>query len=142
MLWHRRLGHLNFRMVRELIRSGTIDNVCADDLPRGTPTCLCCVQGKIRRRPFARFIDHSGHKPGELLYTDIKGPMEVPARGGMRYYEVFVDAKTRYIFIALLPNRQERTIVAALTMVIDEARTSTRNDVRAIHSTTRAKGAV
>ena len=85
-LWHRRLAHANLRTTAKAISIPFPVNL-------DPGTCPSCCVGKSHRQ------SHPGHvrvasRPGELVFSDLKGPMEVESKGGKRYACLFMDAFT------------------------------------------------
>nr|GEZ13333.1 ribonuclease H-like domain-containing protein [Tanacetum cinerariifolium] len=73
MLWHRRLGHLNFKTMNRLVRH---------DLVRGLPskcfkndhTCIACLKGKQHKASCKSKLVNSVTKPLHTLHMDLFGP--------------------------------------------------------------------
>nr|GEU81992.1 retrovirus-related Pol polyprotein from transposon TNT 1-94 [Tanacetum cinerariifolium] len=73
MLWHRRLGHLNFKTMNKLVRH---------NLVRGLPTkcfkndhtCTACLKGKQHKASCKSKLVNSVSKPLHTLYMDLFGP--------------------------------------------------------------------
>ncbi|GJW48445.1 retrovirus-related pol polyprotein from transposon TNT 1-94 [Tanacetum coccineum] len=89
-LWHRRLSHLNFV---------TINNLVKNNLVRGLPKmkfekdhlCSACEQGKIHRKHHKSKTAFASNKPLYLLHMDLCGPMRMESINGKRYVLVVVD---------------------------------------------------
>ncbi|XP_070013402.1 uncharacterized protein [Nicotiana sylvestris] len=75
-LWHRRLGHASFSLLKKLIQK---------DLVHGLPmskfkvhkVCYACARGKHVKSSFKFKKDVSTSKPLDLLHIDLCGPMRV-----------------------------------------------------------------
>nr|GEX30238.1 hypothetical protein [Tanacetum cinerariifolium] len=73
MLWHRRLGHLNFKTMNKLVRY---------NLVRGLPTkcfendhtCTACLKGKQHKASCKSKLVNSVSKPLHTLHMDLFGP--------------------------------------------------------------------
>ncbi|GJU19629.1 ribonuclease H-like domain-containing protein [Tanacetum coccineum] len=65
MLWHRRLGHVNFKNINKLVKENLVR-----DLPlkrfENDQTCVACLKGKQHRASFTIAMPHNG-KP-ECIY--------------------------------------------------------------------------
>nr|GEU34764.1 hypothetical protein [Tanacetum cinerariifolium] len=76
MLWHRRLGHLNFKTMNKLVRS---------DLVKGLPSkrfendhsCVACLKGKQHKASCKSKLVNSVSKPLHTLHMDLFGPTSV-----------------------------------------------------------------
>ncbi|GJY57324.1 putative ribonuclease H-like domain-containing protein, partial [Tanacetum coccineum] len=73
MLWHRRLGHINFKKINKLVK---------DNLVRGLPTksfendqtCVACLKGKQHRTSCKSKVLNPITKPLFMLHMDLFGP--------------------------------------------------------------------
>ena len=67
-------------------------------------TCESCLLGKMTKSPFTR----KGERAIELLsliYTDVCRSMMVSARGGYRYFIMFIDDLSSYGFVFLMRHK-------------------------------------
>lgn len=103
VLWHRRMGHLNFTDVNKLPE-------CADgvnpfpDKSRSSIICTTCITGKQSRLPFNNKGTRAS-EPLQLVHSDLCGPMEQVSLGGMKYFATFIDDYTRKVYVYLLKNK-------------------------------------
>ncbi|GJS32502.1 putative ribonuclease H-like domain-containing protein [Tanacetum coccineum] len=75
-LWHRRLGHVNFKNINKLVKG---------HLVRGLPskvfvndhTCVACKKGKQHKASCKAKLVRIIRKPLELLHMDLFGPVSV-----------------------------------------------------------------
>ncbi|KAI3510746.1 hypothetical protein L1887_17880 [Cichorium endivia] len=75
-LWHRKLAHLNFRYMNQLVTG---------EMVRGMPLlkfdnenlCAACALGKQKKKPHKTITDSSITHPLELLHIDLCGPSTV-----------------------------------------------------------------
>ncbi|GJW51311.1 putative ribonuclease H-like domain-containing protein [Tanacetum coccineum] len=75
-LWHRRLGHVNFKNINKLVKG---------HLVRGLPskvfvndhTCVACKKGKQHKASCKAKLERTIRKPLELLHMDLFGPVSV-----------------------------------------------------------------
>ncbi|GKF68582.1 putative ribonuclease H-like domain-containing protein, partial [Tanacetum coccineum] len=73
MLWHRRLGHINFKNINKLVK---------DNLVRGLPTkcfendqtCVACLKGKQHKASYKSKVLNPITKPLFMLHMDLFGP--------------------------------------------------------------------
>lgn len=102
-LWHRRMGHLNFGSVRNILNDFCISNV---ENVQENMNCEVCAKGKQCRRPFKK----SGARASDvlqLIHSDLCGPINVASMGGARYILTFVDDFTRKTFVYFLRAKSE-----------------------------------
>ncbi|GJZ84650.1 retrovirus-related pol polyprotein from transposon TNT 1-94 [Tanacetum coccineum] len=94
-LWHRRLSHLNF---------GTINQLMSKDLVDGLPKlkynkdhlCSACKQGKSKKASFPSKLVPSIESKLELLHMDLCGLMRVESIDGKKYILMIVDDYSSY----------------------------------------------
>nr|GEV72524.1 hypothetical protein [Tanacetum cinerariifolium] len=109
-LWHRRLSHLNF---------ATINNLVKNNLVQGLPKmkfekdhlCSACEQGKIHRKHHKSKTAFASNKPLYLLHMDLCGPMRVQSINGKRFVLVVVDDYSRYTCVFFLHSKDEASEV-------------------------------
>jgi len=92
-LWHRRLGHPTTRIFQLLISKNKI--ICNNK--RLNFQCQSCPLGKSSRLS----LGPTGHKtsaPLELIFSDVWGPAPLFSSDGYRYFVIFVDAYTKYVW--------------------------------------------
>ena len=106
-VWHRRLGHLNIESIRRLA-DGLVDGVKINGSSQGN--CRICPMGKQCRYPFSKQGSRAAEKL-EIVHSDICGPMEVKSLGGKRYYIVFVDDKSRRMWVYFIKSKSERDVL-------------------------------
>jgi len=101
MLAHQRLGHLNYADIKKLQHANAISTT-----GNFTP-CETCLTTKSKRAAVAKKAQPRVTLPGELIHTDINGPMSVPTISGHRYAIEFIDDATRYVQIYLMKTKDE-----------------------------------
>jgi len=105
--WHHRFAHLNFEMIKQMERRGSVIGL---QLSKREPDHMCvgCQFGKHQR---ASFPDNPTRqrfpKPGDLIHGDICGPMSVPSYGGSVYFVLFKDDATSYRFVFCIRRKSE-----------------------------------
>ena len=101
MTLHKRLGHLNAADMKKLQKIGNIE------FTGKLGTCETCLEAKSKRSPVAKHADRRSTEPGELIHTDLNGPMSVPSISGQRYVIEFVDDATRHVTLYLMKTKAE-----------------------------------
>ncbi|XP_056855389.1 uncharacterized protein LOC108838558, partial [Raphanus sativus] len=105
-LWHRRLGHMNFR---------NLTNLVCNDLVRGVPklkiddkiVCGACNEGKQVKIQHKKVPDVQAKAPLDLVHMDLMGPMQTESIGGKKYVFVLVDDYTRFTWVRFLREKSE-----------------------------------
>nr|GFA11916.1 putative ribonuclease H-like domain-containing protein [Tanacetum cinerariifolium] len=106
MLWHRRLGHLNFKTMNKLVRHNIV---------RGLPTkcfendhnCTACVKGKQHKASCKTKLVNSVTKPLHTLHMDLFGPTSVSSLNHKWYCLVVTDDFSRFTWTFFLKTKDE-----------------------------------
>nr|GEU54520.1 putative ribonuclease H-like domain-containing protein [Tanacetum cinerariifolium] len=106
MLWHRRLGHLNFKTVSKLVRH---------NLVRGLPTkcfendhnCTACLKGKQYKASCKTKLVNSVTKPLHTLHMDLFSPTSVSSLNHKWYCLVVTDDFSRFTWTFFLKTKDE-----------------------------------
>ncbi|GKE96731.1 putative ribonuclease H-like domain-containing protein, partial [Tanacetum coccineum] len=106
MLWHRRLGHINFKNLNKLVK---------DNLVRGLPTkrfendqtCVACLKGKQHRASCKSKVLNSITKPLFMLHVDLFGPTFVSSLMHKKYCLVVTDNYSRFTWVFFLTTKDE-----------------------------------
>ena len=103
-LWHYRLGlgHVNHNRINKIRGESLLEVSDSDSLP----TCKLCLLDKMTKSPFTE----KGERATELLsliHTDVYRPMTVSAKGGYRYFIMFIDDLLRYGYVFLIIHKSE-----------------------------------
>nr|GFA21216.1 ribonuclease H-like domain-containing protein [Tanacetum cinerariifolium] len=106
MLWHRRLGHLNFKIMNKLVRH---------NLVRGLPTkcfendhtCTACLKGKQHKASCKSKLVNSVSKPLHTLHMDLFGPTFVSSISHKGYCLVVTDDFSRFTWTFFLKSKDE-----------------------------------
>ncbi|GJW72931.1 putative ribonuclease H-like domain-containing protein [Tanacetum coccineum] len=105
-LWHRRLGHLNFKNLNKLVK---------DNLVRGLPsksfkndhTCVACQKGKQHKASCKAKIDRYVTHPLHTLHMDLFGPTSVRSINHASYCLVITDDCSRFCWVFFLAKKDE-----------------------------------
>ncbi|GJY41596.1 putative ribonuclease H-like domain-containing protein [Tanacetum coccineum] len=106
MLWHRRLGHINFKNINKLVK---------DNLARGLPskhfkndqTCVACLKGKQHKASCKSKIQNSISQPLFMLHMDLFGPTFVSSLMNKKYCLVVTDDYSRFTWVFFLASKDE-----------------------------------
>nr|GEW38460.1 putative ribonuclease H-like domain-containing protein [Tanacetum cinerariifolium] len=106
MLWHRRLGHLNFKIMNKLVRH---------NLVRGLPTkcfendhtCTACLKRKHHKASCKSKLVNSVTTPLHTLHMDLFGPTSVCSISHKWYCVVVTDDFSRFTWTFFLKAKDE-----------------------------------
>ncbi|GJZ84043.1 putative ribonuclease H-like domain-containing protein [Tanacetum coccineum] len=104
MLWHRRLGHINFKTINKLVK---------DNLVRGLPskrfendqTCVACLKGKQHKASCKSKVQNSITQPLFMLHMDLFGPTFVSSLMNKKYCLVVTDDYSRFTWVFFLASK-------------------------------------
>ena len=105
-LWHYRLGHINFRDLKRLVKSQAVRGVPDINASRDR-ICGPCQLGKQTRTshpPVNRLLTS---RVLELVHVDLMGPMQNESLSGKRYVMVLVDDYSRFTWVEFLREKSE-----------------------------------
>ncbi|GJU68558.1 retrovirus-related pol polyprotein from transposon TNT 1-94 [Tanacetum coccineum] len=105
-LWHRRLSHLNFGAINNLVRHGLV---------RGLPKlkfekdhlCSACAMGKNKKKPHKPKSEDTNQEKLYLLHIDLCGPMRVASVNAKKYTLVIVDDYSLFTWVKCLRSKDE-----------------------------------
>nr|GEV40971.1 Gag-Pol polyprotein [Tanacetum cinerariifolium] len=105
-LWHRRLNHLNF---------GTINDLLRKHLVRGLPRlkfekdhlCSACQLGKSKKHTHKPKTKNTNLEVLNTLHMDLCGPMRVQTINGKKHILVIVDDYSRFTWVKFLRSKDE-----------------------------------
>ncbi|GKB14161.1 putative ribonuclease H-like domain-containing protein [Tanacetum coccineum] len=105
-LWHRRLGHINFKTMNKLVKG---------NLVRGLPsklfeiyqTCVSCQKGKQHRASCKSKTVSLISKPLHMLHIDLFGPTFVKSFMKKMYCLVVTDDYSRFSWVFFLAAKDE-----------------------------------
>ncbi|GJR20131.1 putative ribonuclease H-like domain-containing protein [Tanacetum coccineum] len=136
MLWHRRLGHINFKNINKLVK---------DNLVRGLPTkrfendqtCVACLKRKQHRTSCKSKVLNLITKPLFMLHMDLFGPTFVSSLMHKKYCLVVTDNYSREkgirreYSVARTPQqngvaeRRNRTLIEATSTMLADSKLPT-----------------
>jgi hypothetical protein len=105
-LWHQRLGHLNYKRVLKMASLGSVKGLAFFNDLCPSNHCYGCLQGKMCRTPFSSTRTKTT-QIGQVIHSDVCGPMEIATQDGERYYVIFTDGYSGWCEIHLLKQKSE-----------------------------------
>ncbi|GJY57582.1 putative ribonuclease H-like domain-containing protein, partial [Tanacetum coccineum] len=122
-LWHRRLGHVNFKTMNKLVKG---------NLVRGLPsnffeinqTCVVCQKGNQHKASCKTKTVSSISQPLQMLHMDLFGPTFVKSLMKKMYCLVVTDDYSRFSWVFFLATKDEtseifKTFITGLENLID-----------------------
>nr|GEZ02908.1 hypothetical protein [Tanacetum cinerariifolium] len=106
MLWHRRLGHLNFKTMNKLVRHKLVKGLPSKRF-ENNHTCVACLKGKQHKASCKTKLVNSVSKPLHTLHMDMFGPTSVSSLNHKWYCLVVTDDFSRFTWTFCLKTKDE-----------------------------------
>ncbi|GJR67501.1 putative ribonuclease H-like domain-containing protein, partial [Tanacetum coccineum] len=105
-LWHRRLGHLNFKTMNKLVKGNLVRGL-PSKLFKNDQTCVACQKGKQHISSCKSKTENSISLPLHLLHMDLFGLTFVKILMKKMYCLVVTDDYSRVTYIFFLATKDE-----------------------------------
>ena len=105
--WHRKLGHLSLSGLQHLCRQNTALGIPKEVLSLKTLECEACMAGKLNTTPFPKKSSHRASRIGQIIHSDVVGPMQTLSRSGSRYFVTFIDDYSRYVTVFPMKHKSD-----------------------------------
>lgn len=106
-VWHQRLAHVSYKTILKMSSKQLVEGL---QLPANTSTpkqpCLGCVSGKMQRSPFPIGRERA-NKVGQLIHSDVCGPMHVSTPGRAKFFALFTDDYSGWRAVYFLKQKSE-----------------------------------
>ncbi|GJT69690.1 putative ribonuclease H-like domain-containing protein [Tanacetum coccineum] len=122
-LWHRRLGHLNFKTMNKLVKGNLVRGL-PSKLFENDQTCVACQKGKQHRASCKSKTENSISLPLHLLHMDLFGPTFVKSLKKKMYCLVVTDDYSRFTWVFFLATKDEtsgilKSLITGIENLID-----------------------
>jgi GAG-pre-integrase domain len=101
-LWYQRLAHINMRDLSQMHKHA----VGIPALPQTNDVCHSCRLGESHKLPFISNFSRTS-VPGELIHSDIFGPLPISFPDNYRHMRTFLDDYSRYLVVALMQKKSD-----------------------------------
>ena len=106
ILWHRRYGHISKQNLDKLKKGNMVKGI--DNFTNQSLNCIDCTRGKQNKKSFPTFeTGNRKYEPLDLIHTDLCGKISPLSLGGASYFLIFVDDKTKYLWVYPLRSKSE-----------------------------------
>ncbi|GJR80042.1 putative ribonuclease H-like domain-containing protein [Tanacetum coccineum] len=105
-LWHRRLGHINFKNLNKLVKGNLVRGL-PSKVFKNNHTCVACHKGKQHRASCKAKLERLITEPLHTLHMDLFGPTSVKSINHASYYLVITDDCTRFSWVFFLASKDE-----------------------------------
>ena len=108
MLWHRRLGHVNFKTINKIVKDGLVIGLPQKRF-ENDQTCVACLKGKQHRASCKTKVVNTIDHPLYMLHMDLFGPTSVSSINLKKYCLVVTDDFSRFTWVFFLNTKDETT---------------------------------
>lgn len=107
--WHQIMGHAPIPLLRSMHAKKVVTGfkVDPDASQDGAPGCSNCIAAKQITHPFPDKSDTEYTAPGQMIVSDVCGPMSVTSVGKARYFVTFTDLYSRFTFVKFLKEKSQ-----------------------------------
>nr|GEW57612.1 hypothetical protein [Tanacetum cinerariifolium] len=106
MLWHRRLGHINFKNINKLVKNNLVRGLPSKRF-ENNQTCVACLKGKRHKVSFKSKLQNFISQPLFMLYIDLFGLTSVSSIMHKKYCLVITDDFSRFTWVFFLATKDE-----------------------------------
>ncbi|GJW77409.1 putative ribonuclease H-like domain-containing protein [Tanacetum coccineum] len=122
-LWHRRLGHVNFKTMNKLVRGNLLRGL-PSKLFEINQTCVACQKGKQHKASCKAKTVSSIIQPLQMLHMDLFGPTFVKSLMKKMYCLFITDDFSRFSWVFFLATKYEtfeifKTFITCIENLID-----------------------
>ncbi|MFS7994177.1 putative RNA-directed DNA polymerase [Helianthus anomalus] len=106
LLWHRRMGHVNFKNMNKLSKLNLVRGLPIKEFPF-SEKCIACAQGKQHKKPHKSKAVNTISAPLQLLHMDLFVPISVKSLAKSSYCLVVTDDHSRFSWVYFLEAKSE-----------------------------------
>ena len=105
-IWHNRLGPVGLSTVQDMIRKGNVKGPALEVKAGSSSRIEWCLEGKHNRLSLRKRLKKET-RAGDIIHSDVCGPMPVSTFNGKRYFVTFIDAWSHFKYVSLLACKSE-----------------------------------
>ncbi|GJX12920.1 putative ribonuclease H-like domain-containing protein [Tanacetum coccineum] len=106
ILWHRRLGHVNFKNINKLVKRNLVRGLPSKTF-KHDHSCMACRKGKQHKASCKKLEERTVREPLELLHIDLFGPVSVASLNRKKYCLVVTNDCSRFSWVFFLVYKDE-----------------------------------
>ena len=104
-LWHERMGHINCDRINDMLKNQAVTGVSVVDKKRFF--CENCPLGKQFKFPFRKIMKNLSRVPGEVIHSDLCGPMQNESVGGAKFFLLLKDEASGFRTVYFLKHKDD-----------------------------------
>ena len=101
--WHAVLAHISKSKILKLAELGLIEI----SNPTAELSCMPCAAAKMVRKPFSKSMPPKASAVGDVLHSDVAGPISPDGLFGEKYFVTFIDELSGYVVLRPMKNKSE-----------------------------------
>ncbi|GKD69081.1 putative ribonuclease H-like domain-containing protein, partial [Tanacetum coccineum] len=105
-MWHRRLGHINFKTINKLVKGNLVRGL-PSKIFENDHSCVACQKGKQHKASCKSKLVTSVSQPLQILHMDLFGPTFVKSIMGKAYCLVVTDDYSKFSWVFFLAKKDE-----------------------------------
>nr|GEU74912.1 ribonuclease H-like domain-containing protein [Tanacetum cinerariifolium] len=105
-LWHRRLGHINFKTMNKLLRGNLVRGL-PSKIFENDHTCVACQKGKQHKASCKTKLVSSISQPLQMLHMDLFGPAFIKILNNKMYFLVVTNDFSMFSWVFFLATKDE-----------------------------------
>ncbi|GJV37566.1 putative ribonuclease H-like domain-containing protein [Tanacetum coccineum] len=105
-MWHRKLGHINFKTMNKLVKGNLVRGL-PSKIFENDHSCVACRKGKQHKATCKSKLMTSVIQPFQILHMDLFGPTFVKSIMGKIYCLVVTDDYSRFSWVFFLAKKDE-----------------------------------
>ena len=104
-VWHERLGYANRTCIENMIKNNAVSGFSVKN--KNEHFCEDCPLGKQVKAPFKKNEKIISQILGEIIHTDLCGPVQTPSIGGARFFLLFKDEAFGFRTVYFLKHKSD-----------------------------------
>ncbi|GKD99695.1 putative ribonuclease H-like domain-containing protein [Tanacetum coccineum] len=104
--WHRRLGHISFKIMNKLVKGNLVKGL-PSKIFENDHSCVACQKGKQHKASYNTKLVNSISKPLHMLHMDLFGPTNVKSLMKNSYCLVITDDFSRFSWVFFFTTKDE-----------------------------------
>ncbi|GJS36520.1 putative ribonuclease H-like domain-containing protein, partial [Tanacetum coccineum] len=105
-MWHRRLGHINFKTINKLVKGNLVRGL-PSKIFENDHSCVACQKEKQHKASCKSKLVTSVSQPLQILHMDLFGPTFVKSIMGKAYCLVVTDDYSKFSWVFFLAKKDE-----------------------------------
>ena len=106
-IWHKRFGHAHHDVIKKMDVEQSVIGLNLSSGNIDPEPCKGCALGKSHRQKFPKTGRRRAEKIGEIIHSDLCGPMSVASPTGSLYYVLFQDDASGFRIVYFLKRKNE-----------------------------------